>query len=180
MSKELKLSKEEFVEFLMRWVAMHLSIKGIKHDAKLLDMMKKGREMFGLNLSKREELSKLHLELTALNLWIVIAVCESKFRDVEQLNNYLDIFNKRFFDEFLKDTVEDYEQWMEFLEVKHDEYREAMKTGTGKDLTALGSLVYRNLHGERYPDAFVNLQIVVYVGEGMKALGKVFNQDEIE
>lgn len=180
MSKKVKLSKEEFAEFLLHWVAMHLSRKGIKQDAKLLDMMKKGKEMFGLNLSKREELSKLHLELTTLNLWIVIAVCESKFRDVEQLNNYLDIFNKRFFDQVLKDTVEDYEQWMEFLEVKHDEYREAMKTGTGKDLMDFGELIQRNLHGERYPGALLNWQIVVYVGEGIKALGKALDQYEIE
>ena len=106
MSKKVKLSKEEFAEALLHWVAMHLSRKGIKQDAKALDMMKKGKETFGLNLSKKEELSKLHLELVALNLWIVVAVCESKFRDVEQLNNYLDIFNKRFFDQVLKDTVE--------------------------------------------------------------------------
>ena len=180
MSKRVKLSKEEFVEFLLRWVAMHLSRKGVKHDAKDIDLMHKGKEMFGLNLSNREELSKLHLELTTLNLWIVIVACESKFKDVEQLNDCLDIFNKRFFDEILKDTVEDYEQWMEFLEVKHDEYREAMKTCTGKDLMALGSLIYRNLHGERYPGALVNWQIVVYVGEGIKALAKTIDEFEIE
>ncbi len=180
MSKKVKVSKEEFVEFLMGWVAMHLSRKGIKHDAKAIDLMHKGKEMFGLNLSKREELSKLHLELTALNLWIVVVVCEGKFKDVEQLNNCLDIFNKRFFDEILKDTVEDYEQWMEFLEVKHDEYREAMKTCTGKDLMAFGNLVHRNLHGECYPGALTNLQIVIYVGEGIKALAKTLDEFEIE
>lgn len=180
MSKKVKVSKEEFVEFLMGWVAMHLSRKGIKEYAKLLDMTKKGKEMFGLNLSNREEFSKLHLELTTLNLWIVVSVCESKFRDVEQLNNYLDIFNKRFFDEILKDTIEDYEEWMEFLEVKHDEYREAMKTCTGKDLMAFGNLVHRNLHDERYPGALTNWQIVIYVGEGMKALAKTIDEFEIE
>ena len=180
MSGKVKISKEDFAEALLHWVAMHLSRKGIRHDAKLLDMTKKGKEMFGLNLSKREELSKLHLELTTLNLWIVIAVCESKFRDVEQLNNYLDIFNKRFFDQVLKDTVEDYEQWMEFLEVKHDEYREAMKICTGKDLMAFGNLVHRNLHGERYPGALTNWQIVIYVGEGIKALAKTIDEFEIE
>ena len=98
MSKKVKLSKEEFAEALLHWVAMHLSRKGIKQDAKALDMMKKGKEMFGLNLSKKEELSKLHLELVALNLWIVVAVCESKFRDVEHRNDCLDIFHRRFFD----------------------------------------------------------------------------------
>ena len=180
VSGKVKVSKEEFIEVLLHWVASHLSRKGIKQDAKVLDMMKKGKEMFGLNLSKREELNKLHLELTTLNLWIVIAVCESRFRDVEQLNDYLDIFNKRFFDQVLKDTVEDYEQWMEFLEVKHDEYREAMKTCTGKDLMALGELIQSNLYGERYPDAILNLQIVIYVGEGIKALGKALDQYEIE
>ncbi len=180
MSKRVKLSKEEFVEFLLRWVAMHLSRKGVKHDAKDIDLMHKGKEMFGLNLSNREELSKLHLELTTLNLWIVIVACESKFKDVEQLNDCLDIFNKRFFDEIPKDTVEDYEQWMEFLEVKHDEYREAMKACTGKDLMAFGNLVHRNLHGERYPGALTNWQIVIYVGEGLKALAKTIDEFEIE
>jgi hypothetical protein len=180
VSKKVKVSKEEFAEALLHWVAMHLSRKGIKQDAKLLDMMKKGKEMFGLSLSNREELSKLHLELTTLNLWIVIVACESKFKDVEQLNNCLDIFNKRFFDEILKGTVENYEEWMEFLEFKHDEYREAMKTGTGKDLMAFGELIQRNLHGERYPGALLNMQIVVYVGEGIKALAAALDQYEIE
>lgn len=180
MSKKVKLSKEEFVEFLLRCAAMHLSREGVKHDAKAIDLMHKGKEMFGLNLSKREELSKLHLELTALNLWIVIVNCEGKFKDMEQLNSCLDIFNKRFFDEFLKDTVEDYEQWMEFLEAKHDEYREAMKTCTGKDLMAFGNLVHRNLHDERYPGALTNWQIVIYVGEGIKALAKTIDEFEIE
>ncbi len=180
MSGKVKISKEELVEVLLHWVAMHLSRKGIKQDAKALDMMKKGKEMFGLNLSKREELSKLHLELVALNLWIVAAICESKFRDVEHRNDCLDIFHRRFFDQFLKETVEDYEQWLEFLNVKYDEYREAMKTGTGKDLMALGRLVQRNLHGEGYPSAILNWQIVVYVGEGIKALGAALDQYEIE
>lgn len=180
MSKKIELSKEEFVEFLLRWVAMHLSRKEIKHYAKLLDMTHKGKEMFGLNLSKREELSKLHLELTTLNLWIVVVVSDSKFKDMQQRNDCLHILHRRFFDEVVKHIVDDYEQWMEFLEVKHDEYREAMKTGTGKDLMALGSLVYRNLHGESYPGAFVNHQIVLYVGEGIKALAKTIDEFEIE
>ncbi|MFO7773528.1 MAG: hypothetical protein R6V59_06300 [Dehalococcoidia bacterium] len=180
MSKKVKVSKEEFVEFLLHWVAMHLSRKGIKQDAKALDMMKKGKEMFGLNLSKREELSKLLLELVALNLWIVVAVCESKFRDAEHRNYCLDIFHRRFFDQFLKETVEDYEQWLELLNVKYGEYREAIKKGTDMNLMALGELVQNNLHGERYADATRNLQIVIYVGEGMKALGAALDELEVE
>jgi len=180
VSKRVKLSKEEFAEFLLRWVAMHLSRKGVKHDAKAIDLMHKGKEMFGLNLSKREELSKLHLELTALNLWIVVAVCEGKFKDVEHRNDCLDIFHRRFFDQFLIDTVEDYEQWLEFLDAKYREYREAIEKGTAINLMALGALIQRNLHDERYPGALENFQIVVYVGEGMKALRKALDQYEIE
>lgn len=180
MSSKLRASKEEFVEALLRWVAMHLSRKGIKQDAKSLDLTRKGKEMFGLNLSHREDLSKLFLELVALNLWIVVVVCESKFRDVEQRNDCLGIFHRRFFDQFLIETVEDFEQWMEFLIIKYGEYREAMKTGTGKDLMTLGHLIQRNLHGEGYASAILNLQIVPYVGEGIKALGKALDQYEIE
>ena len=55
-----------------------------------------------------------------------------------------------------------------------------MKTGTGKDLMTLGHLIQRNLHGEDYPSAILNFQIVLYVGEGIKALGKTLDQYEIE
>jgi len=115
-----------------------------------------------------------------LNLWIVVAVCEGKFRDVEHRNDCLDIFHRRFFNQFLVDTVEDYEQWLEFLDAKYREYREAIEKGTDINLMALGTLIQRNLHDERYPDALLNMQIVVYVGEGIKALAGALDQYEIE
>ena len=187
MSNKVRVSKEEFAEALLHWVAMHISREGIKQDAKVLDFTsdsplesREAKELFGLNLSNAEELTILFEELMPLNLWMVVFTCESKFKDVKLRNDCLDIFHRRFFDQFLKDTVEDYEQWLEFLRFKYDEYREAMKTGTGKDLMALGSLVQRNLSGERYPDAILNLQIVLYVGEGIKALAHALDQYEIE
>lgn len=187
MYKKVRLSKEEFVEALLHWVAMHISRDGIKQDAKVLDFTsdsplesREAKELFGLKLSKAEELTVLFEELMPLNLWIVVFVCESKFRDVEQRNDWLDFFHKRFFDQFLKETVEDFEQWKQFLGVKYSEYSGAMKTGTGKDLMSLATLIQRNLHGEDYPSAFLNLQISLYVGEGMKVLAEVLRQYEIE
>ena len=183
MSKELKLSKEEFVEFLMRWSAMHLSRKGVKNDAKLFDFTsdtplesRKAKEMFGLRLSKEEELITLYEELMPLNLWIVVFTCENKFSDAKQRNDCLDAFHRRFFDEFLIDSVEDFGQWMRFMGVKYYEYGKAMKTGTGKDLMTLARLVQSNLHREAHQSAIMNFQITLYVGERMKALAKALDQ----
>lgn len=187
MSKKVKVSKEEFAEALLHWVAMHISRKGIEQDARVFDFTndsplesREAKELFGLDLSNGEELAILFEELMALNLWIVVVTCESRLRDVKQRNACLDIFHRRFFEQFLKETVEGFEQWMECLEVKYDEYREAMKTGTSKDLMTFGHLIERNLHGEGPPSAIVNFQLVLYVGEGIKALGKALDQYEIE
>jgi hypothetical protein len=187
MSKKIKLSKEEFAEALLHWVAMHISMKGIKRDAKVFDLTsdsplesRDAKELFGLDLSNGEELTILLEELMALNLWIVVVTCENRLRDVKKRNACLDTFHTRFFDQFLKETVEGFEQWMEFLEAKYDEYREAMKTCTSKDLMTLGHLIQRNLHGESYPSAILNFQIVTYVMEGIKALGKALDQYQIE
>jgi len=187
MSESIKVSKEEFAEALLHWVAMHTSRKGMKQDARVFDSTsdkplesREGKELFGLNLSNRKQCAILLEELMALNIWIVVVTCENKLKDLEKRNTCLDIFHRRFFDQFLKDNVEGFEQWMEYLEAKYDEYREAMKTCESKDLIAFGELIQRNLHGERYPSALWNWQIVVYVGEGIKALGKALDQYKIE
>jgi hypothetical protein len=180
MSKKVKVSREEFAEVLLHWIVMHIGRKGMKQDAKSLDLMREGKELFGLNLSHREELSRLFEELVALNLWIVVAVTDSKFKDMQQRDDCLHILHRRFFDQFLRETTDDFEQWLSYLTVKYGEYREAMKTCTGKDLMTLGHLIQRNLHGERYPSDILNLQIMLYVGENGKALGKALNQYEIE
>ena len=185
MSKKVKVSKEEFAEALLHWVAIQISVTTVRQDARVLDLTseapldsREAKELFGLSLSNSKHCRILLNELLALNLWIVIAACESKFKDEKQLNNCLDIFFRRFFDEILKETVQNYDEWMKFLKFKHDEYREA--TRVGKDLMALGWLIQRNLHGEGYPKALLNWQIVVYVGGGIKALGKALDQYEIK
>ena len=38
MSKKVKVSKEEFAEALLHWVAMQISNKGIKQDARVFDL----------------------------------------------------------------------------------------------------------------------------------------------
>jgi hypothetical protein len=176
VSKKIKVSKEEFAEALLHWVVMHVSTKGIKHDAKVLDMMHKGKEMFGLNLSKREEFMKLFAELVALNLWMVVAVSDSKFKDMHQRNDCLHILHKRFFDEFLRETTDDFEGWLSCLAVKYGEYREAMD----KDLRVLADLIHWYLHDESHPGAIGSSQIMLYVGENGKALRKALDQYEIK
>jgi hypothetical protein len=187
VSNKIRVSKEEFAEALLHWVVMHISREGIKQDAKVFDFTsdsplesREAKELFGLNLSNAKELTILFEELMPLNLWIVVFACESKFKDVKWRNDCLDIFHRRFFDQFLKENIEDFEQWMQFLGTKYDEYMETMKTGTGKDLMTLAHLIQRNLHGEGYPSAILNLEISLYVGEGMKALAKALDQYEIE
>lgn len=188
MSKRIEVSKEEFAEALLHWVAMHISRKGMKQDAKVFDFTsdsplesREGKELFGLNLSNAKEVTILLEELMPLNLWIVVVACESRFRDVGQRNDCLDIFHRRFFDQFLKEeTTENFDEWMEYIEIKYDAYRKAMKTGTSKDLMTFGHLIERNLHGEGSPSAILNFQLVLYVGEGIKTLGKALDQYEIK
>jgi len=187
VSRKVKVSKEEFAEALLHWVAMHISVEGIKQDAKVLDFVsdsplesREAKELFGLELSNEERFTILFEELMPLNLWMVVFTCESKFSDVNQRDHCLDIFHRRFFDQFLKDTIEDFGQWMHSLGSKYAEYMETMKTGTGKDLMALAHLIERNLHDEATPSAILNLQISLYVGEWMKTLAKVLDQYEIE
>ena len=185
MSKKVKLSKEEFATTLLHWVAMQIGMEGMKQDAKVLDLTSESplesretKELFRLNLSNAEELTILFEELMPLNLWIVVVASQATFKDVKQRNDCLDIFHRRFFDQFLKETVGDFEQWMQFLDVKYDEYREAMKTG--KDLMTLAYLIQRNLHGDGLPNAILQFQITLYVSSGLKALGKALDQYKIK
>lgn len=170
---------------------MHLSLKGVKQDSKVFDFAsdmplesREAKEMFGLALSKEEELIRLYEELMPLNLWIVVFTCEIKLSDVKQRNDCLDIFHKRLFDEFLKgsvvDTIENFEQWIRIMGVKYYEYGEAMKAVTSKDLTALARLIQSKLHRESEQSAIMNFQIMLYVGERMKVLAKALDQYEIE
>ena len=140
--------------------------------------------MFRLRLSKEEELSTLYEELIPLNLWIIVFTCENKFSDAKQRNDCLDIFHRRFFDEFLKEsvaeTIENFEQWMHIMGIKYYEYGGAIKTGSGKDLMTLARLVQTNLHRDSSQSGVMNLEISLYMGERMKVLAKALDQYEIE
>lgn len=183
MSRRLKLSRVELAEALLLWIAMHIGREGIEHDAKVFDFTsesplesREAKELFGLSLSNTEEFTILFEELMALNLWIVVAACEGTFKDVEQRNYCLDLFHRRFFDQFVRETNDDFEQWLRLLTVKYDEYRKAWKNG----IQALAWLIQRNLHREDFPGVFDTLQIAIYVGEALKALGKTLDQYKIE
>ena len=183
MSKKVKLSKEEFAESLIHWVAIQISMKGIKQDAKVLDLTseapldsREAKELFGLNLSNPEELTRLLEELLPLNLWIVVLACHPTLEDADQRNDCLDIFHKQFFDRIVKETVEDFEQWIECLEFNYDEYSEAMK----KSPYALAYLIQNNLRGQGLPRATAQFQISLYVEKALKTLTEVLDRLEIE
>jgi len=115
-------------------------------------------------------------ELLPLNLWIVVLACHATLKDVEQRNDCLDIFHRQFFDRIIKETGEDFEQWIESLEFKYDEYSEAMK----KNPLALAYLIQNNLHGQGPPNAIVQFQISLYVEKSLKTLTEVLDRYEIE
>jgi len=137
---------------------------------------REAKELFELNLSNPEELSGLLEELLPLNLWIVVLACHATLEDADQRNDCLDIFHKKFFDRIVKDTVEDFEQWIESLEFKYDEYNEAMK----KSPYTLAYLIQNNLHGQGFPKAIVQFQISLYVEKALKTLTEVLDRLEIE
>ena len=183
MSKKVRLSKEEFAESLIHWIAIQIGMKGIKQDAKVLDLTseaaldsREAKELFGVNLSNREEFSRLFEELLPLNLWIVVLACHATLRDADQRNDCLDIFHRQFFDHIAKEAVGDFEQWIEFLEFKYDEYSEAMKKGP----YALAYLIQNNLRGQGFPRAVAQFQISLYVEKALKTLTEVLDRCEIE
>jgi len=182
VSSKVILLKKEFAEVLLHWVAMQIGMKGIKQDARVFDLTsesplesREAKELFQLNLSNAEELTILFEELMPLNLWMVVVACETTLKDVEQRNDCLDIFHRRFFDLFLRETVDDFDQWMHFLDTKYDEYREAMEKG----LYSLACLIKDNLHGEGFPDAVAQFQIALYVEKTLKTLTEALNEYEI-
>ncbi|MDO8124511.1 MAG: hypothetical protein Q6364_09050, partial [Candidatus Hermodarchaeota archaeon] len=134
MSKKVKVSKEEFAEALLHWVAMQISNKGIKQDTRVFDLTseapldsREAKELFELNLSNAEHIMTLLDELLPLNLWIVVLACDVKLKDADQRTDCLNIFHRQFFDRIIKDTGEDFEQWIESLELKYNEYNKAAK-----------------------------------------------------
>jgi hypothetical protein len=181
--KKVKLSKEEFAESLIHWIAIQIGMKGIKQDARVFDLTseapldsREAKELFGLSLSNPEEFTRLFEELLPLNLWIVVLACHATLKDVNQRDDCLDIFHRRFFDHIAKEAVEDFEQWIEFLEFKYDEYSEAMK----KSPLTLAYLIQNNLHGQGFPNAMAQFQISLYVEKTLKTLTEALNQYEIE
>ena len=183
MSKKTKLSKEELAESLIHWISIQIGMKGIKQDARVLDLTSEApldsretKELFGLSLSNREEFTRLFEELLPLNLWIVVLACHATLKDVDQRNDCLDIFHRRFFDHIAKETVGDFGQWIKFLESKYDEYGEAMKKG----IYTLAYLIQNNLHGQGFPRAIGQFQISLYLEKALKTLTEVLDQIEIE
>lgn len=183
MSSRVKVSREEFVKALLHWFVINSSRKAIEQEAKVQDLtsdapleFREAKELFGLSLSNRAEFTILVEELMALNLWIIVLSCEMTVKDIEKRSDCLDVFHRRFFEQFLRETGDDFKQWLASLTVKYCEYSEAMKT----DLWALAYLIQRNLHGEGPPDAVRQFQIALYVSGGLKALAKALDQYEIE
>ena len=183
MSKKVKVSKEEFAEALLHWVAMQISNKGIKQDARVFDLTSEAPldsretgELFELNLSNAEHIMTLLDELLALNLWMVVLACDVKLKDVDQRTDCLNIFHRQFFDRIIKDTGEDFEQWIKSLELKYNEYNKAAK----KNPLALAYLIQNNLHGQGPPKAIAQFQINLYLEKTLKTLMEVLDRLEIE
>ena len=115
-------------------------------------------------------------ELLPLNLWIVVLACHAKLEDADQRTDCLNIFHRQFFDRIIKQTGEDFQQWIDSLESKYDQYSEAMKKGP----LALAYLIQNNLHGQGPPNAIVQFQISLYVEKSLKTLAQVLGRLEIE
>lgn len=152
-------------------------------DAKVLDLTsearldsREARGLFELNLSNPEDFTTLFEELLPLNLWIVVLACHATLRDGDQRDHCLDVFHRRFFDHIAKEAFEDFEQWIEFLEFKYGEYREAIQ----KSPYALAYLIQSNLHGQGFPNAIAQFQISLYVEKALKTLTEVLDRCEIE
>ena len=183
MSEKRKLSKQDFAELLTHWIAIQIGMKGIKQDARVFDLTseapldsREAKQLFELNLSNSEEIISLLEELLPLNLWIAVLASHSKFKDAHQRTDCLDIFHRHFFDHIIKETGEDFDQWIDTLESKYDEYSEAMKKGP----LSLAYLIQNNLHGQGPPNAIAQFQISLYVEKSLEALTKVLNRCEIE
>lgn len=183
MSKELKLSKQDFAELLIHWIATQISIKAIKQDARVFDLTseapldsREAKELFELNLSNSEQLMTLLDELLPLNLWIVVLACDVKLKDADQRTDCLNIFHRQFFDRIIKDTGDDFEHWIESLELKYNEYNEA----TRKNPYAMAYLIQNNLHGQGPPNAIAQFQINLYLEKSLKTLMELLDQIEIE
>ena len=183
MSKKVKVSKEEFAETLLHWVAMQISNKGIKQDARVFDLTseapldsREAKELFELNLSNAEHIITLLDELLPLNLWIVVLACDVKLKDADQRTDCLNIFHRQFFDRIIKDTGEDFEQWIESLEFKYNEYSEATK----KNPYGLAYLIQNNLHGQGPLKTIAQFQINLYLEKSLKTLMEVLDRLEIE
>jgi len=181
--KRVKLSKEEFAESLIHWIAIQTGMKGMKQDARVLDLTseapldsREAKELFELNLSDPEEFSRLFQELLPLNLWIVVLACHATLKDEDQRNDCLDVFHRQFFDHIAKEAVEDFEQWVESLEFKYHEYSEALKKGPYN----LAYLIQNNLYGQGFPKAIAQFQISLYVEKALKTLTEVLDRCEIE
>lgn len=183
MAEKRKLSKQDFADLLIHWVAMQICFKGIKQDARVFDLTseapldsRESNELSELNLSNPEHYMTLTDELMSLNLWIVVLACDVKLKNANQRTDCLNIFHREFFDRIIKDTVDSFEQWIESLELKYKEYNEAAK----KDALALPYLIQNNLHGQGPPKAIAQFQINLYLEKSLKTLMDVLDRLDIE
>jgi len=82
--RKIKATREEFAMALSYWLSKALSREQLNDTA----------EMFGIDISKEDNFSRVFNELLALNMWLVIHTCERIFDDVNKRNECLDIFHK--------------------------------------------------------------------------------------
>jgi hypothetical protein len=185
---KIKASREEFAEVLFYWLSRQINREAITQAAKLFDLKDeeekdacKTEELFGLNLTSKEDFNRLFEELFDVNMWLVVRACERVIEDLDKRNECLDILHRLVYERLVKGPRENLRQWTLSLTSKYIDYNKAAEIEQPLGPAWEPSkVINKNLHGKVLPDAFLQFQIGAYITESLKALEGAIKKYDIE
>jgi len=111
---------------------------------------------------------KFYSELFALNMYLIVFVCESIIKDENKRENILDIFHNIVY-------------WMKFMKLIYNEYNKAMEQESLlTPILLVANEFEKNLFGKITSDHYVRFEAGMRIGGIAKQLSKTLQEYDIE
>lgn len=178
LGNAIKISKRDFADTLYYWLSEHLTDQEVKDMAHEFRFEIKG--FLKIKIEKKLY-EKLYSELFALNMYLIVFVCESIIKDENKRGGILDIFHNIVFERNIKVTGISYSDWMKFMKLIYNEYNKAMEQESLlTPILLVANEFEKNLFGKITSDHYVRFEAGMRIGGIAKQLSKTLQEYDIE
>lgn len=178
LGNAIKISKRDFADTLYYWLSEHLTDQEVKDMAHEFRFEIKG--FLKIKIEKKLY-EKFYSELFALNMYLIVFVCESIIKDENKRGDILDIFHNIVFERNIKVTGISYNDWMKFMKLIYNEYNKAMEQESLlTPILLVANEFEKNLFGKITSDHYVRFEAGMRIGGIAKQLSKTLQEYDIE